>query len=304
MPSSKELPPSTVPWFPNQFITNQFYSHPQFPPKNTDLSSKVAIVTGSNIGLGFECASQMLSYNLSRLIMAVRSSTRGESAAAKLRKQYPKATIDVWLLDMASYDSIRAFVARVDTELSRLDIAILNAGVAASKFKLVPSTGHEETMQINYLSTMLLTILLLPILKSKSPTGTPGRLTIVTSMLSMTSKFANKKEVPLLPSFDNKKFFDSVDVYPTSKLLGQLFAWKLTDEVSADDVVSNLVEPGFIKGTALMRDAPIIVKLFLGLLKITTARTMKVGASTYLDASIVKGKESHGCILMNWGIIP
>ena len=152
--------------------------------------------------------------------MAVRSTEKGEDAAAKLRKQYPNAVISVWQLDMASYDSIRAFVARAEKELPRIDIAILNAGLGFGDFKIVPATGHEETVQVNYLSTMLLAILLLPILKSKAPAGSPGRLTISTAMLSITAKFPNKNEVPLLPSFDYEKYFDATDIYSTSKLLG------------------------------------------------------------------------------------
>ena len=304
MASSKELTPSTTPFFPNHFIKNQFRTKPQFPPKNTDLSGKVVIVTGSNSGLGLECASQMLSYGLSQLIMGVRSITKGESAAAKLRGQYPDATISVWQLDMTSYDSIRAFATQVNNELSRLDIAILNAGMGFKEFTIVPSTGHEETLQVNYLSTMLLAVLLLPILKNKSPTGSPGRLTISTAMLSITAKFSNKHEIPLLPSFDDKRFFDLMDIYSTSKLLGQMFIWKLTDIVSAQDVVVNLVEPGFVKGTELHSDRPAVTKLFMGLFKAAAARTVKVGASTYIDATVVKGKESHGCVLMNWQISP
>ncbi|KAJ5605629.1 hypothetical protein N7510_008410 [Penicillium lagena] len=303
MPSSKELPPSTTPFFPNQFIKNQFCSKPKPIPDATDLSGKVVIVTGSNSGLGLECASQLLSHNLTRLIMAVRSTPKGENTAAKLRKQYPNSTIDVWSLDMASYDSVQAFTARAEKELSRLDTAILNAGVAAGSFKTVPSTGHEETVQVNYLSTMLLAILLLPVLRNKSPVGSRGVLTIVTSMLSMTAKFANKNKVPLLKSFDDVKLFDSLDIYPTSKFLGQFFIWKLTDLVSADDVLVNLVEPGFVKGTELQRDAPSAVKVGLNLFKAATARSVKIGASTYLDAAITQ-ESSHGSVLMNWEIVP
>ncbi|KAF7181000.1 hypothetical protein CNMCM7691_000129 [Aspergillus felis] len=304
MPSSKELQPLKAPFFPNQFIKNQFRSQPQYSPKDTDLSGKVAIVTGSNTGLGLECARQFLSYKISRLILAVRTASKGEDAAVKLRKQHPKATIEVYLLDMSSYESVQAFATRVEKELPRLDIAILNAGIIGSKFKIVPSTGHEEALQVNYLSTIFLAILLLPVLKAKSASGQPGRLTIVTSMLSMTAKFANKNANPLLPSFDDKKNFDSMDNYPKTKLLGQLFLWTLTDLVSSDDVIINMVEPGFTKGTELQRDAPVAVKAALYLLQAVSARDVKLAVSTYLDAAIIKGKDSHGSILMNWNIAP
>jgi NAD(P)-dependent dehydrogenase (short-subunit alcohol dehydrogenase family) len=81
---------------------------------------------------------------------------------------------------MESYDSIQAFARRADAELSSLDIAILNAGMQAADFNIIPSTGHEKLIQVNYLSTMLLGILLLPLLKANSPLG-PGRLTIINS---------------------------------------------------------------------------------------------------------------------------
>ncbi|KAJ5128781.1 hypothetical protein N7448_002494 [Penicillium atrosanguineum] len=304
MPSSKDLPPSAVPFFPTQFIRNQFCSKPKYLPSDTDLSNQVAIITGSNTGLGYECARQFLSHKVSELILAVRSAEKGEGAANKLRKKYPNATIKVWHLDMSSYESVKEFVARVEKELHRLDIAILNAGVAPVGFKTAPETGHEDCVQVNYLSTMLLSILLLPVLKRMSPDGVPGRLTIITSMLSMIAKFANKKEIPLLPAFDNEKLFDAYDIYPTSKFLCQMFFWKLSDLVSADDVVMNLVEPGFIKGTELQRDLNGVGKMALGLLKAASARSVQVGVSTYLDAVVAKGKESHGCVLMNWDIFP
>ncbi|CAK7205416.1 hypothetical protein SEUCBS139899_008187 [Sporothrix eucalyptigena] len=298
------MAPNTAPFFPNQFIKNQFRTKPHPTPKDTDLSGQTIIVTGSNTGLGLECAKQLLSYKLSHLVMAVRSIDKGEAAAAPLRKQYPSAKIDVWPLDMTSYESIQTFVSKVDTGLPRLDVAVLNAGIGFQPFQIVKSTGHELTVQVNYLSTMLLAILLLPALKNKSPAGKPGRLTISTAMLSATAKFPNKNAVPLLPSFNDESIWDMSDIYSTSKLLGQMFLWKLTDIVSADNVVINMVEPGFIKGTDLHRERPGAVQFMLGLMKSVSARSVQLGATAYIDAAVVKGREAHGCILGNWEIEP
>lgn len=179
MGSSKDMQPISSPVFPNIFFENQFRTKPIWPPKGTNLTGKVAIVTGANQGLGLEASDQLLSFRLSRLIIAVRSVAKGEAAANTLRAKYPKATIDVFLLDMSSYDSIRAFVVQVE-KLERLDIAILNAGVRKMKLELVRSTGHEETIQVNYISMALLCILLLPLLKRKSAEGS-GRISIISS---------------------------------------------------------------------------------------------------------------------------
>ena len=197
MVGSKDMQPSNVAFFPTVFYHNEFKAKPEWLSEGTKLFNRVAIIIGGNAGLGLEAASQLLSFKLAHLILAVRSSHKGEEAATQLRSQHPNATIEVWLLDMSSYDSIRTFARRVKTKLSRLDMVVLNAGVRKSSFGIDRSTGHEETIQINYLSTFLLSILLLPSLKSKSPSGTPGRLSIVNAALSLVAKFPNSKEVPI-----------------------------------------------------------------------------------------------------------
>jgi NAD(P)-dependent dehydrogenase (short-subunit alcohol dehydrogenase family) len=114
---------------------------------------------------------------------------------------------------MSSYQSIRAFTRKADRELTRLDIVILNAGIIKQEFGIVEETGHEEVLQVIYLSTVLLSILILPILKMESPSGTPGRLTIVGSGVALNAKFPNRDEVPLLKSFDRQEDWDSNERY-------------------------------------------------------------------------------------------
>lgn len=304
MAGSKGLSPSSDKFFPTIFVRNQFRTKAVYPPPETDLSSQAAIVTGSNVGLGLESCQQLLSLGLSRLIMAVRSVDKGETVAAKLRAQHPTSAIEVWPLDMTSYESIQGFVHQVDTNLSRLDFCILNAAVMKIKFNQVTSTGHEETVQVNYLSTVLLTILLLPLLKQKAQSSQPGRVTIVSAALTYVAKFANKNEQPLLPSFDTKTYFDMQDTYNVSKLLDHMFVYKLVDYLSADDVTVNLVCPGYVKGTSLARDIGFPLSLLAKLFAAVAARSIADGASTYVDAAVVKGKETHGCFLMSWQTAP
>ncbi|KAF3934787.1 hypothetical protein ABW20_dc0109169 [Dactylellina cionopaga] len=303
MPSSRELPPLTSNYW-GRFFRSQRTKPPPLP-ENIDLTEKVAIVTGSNTGLGFEASRQFLKLKLSRLIMAVRSAQKGEAAASKLRTEFPNSTIEVWVLDMSSYSSIQAFTSRVGTELSRLDIAILNAGVSKLAYGKTESTGHEETMQVNYLSTFLLAILLLPALKAKSPPGSPGRLTIISSALANIAGLPEHKSTALLTALDDPDKFGR-GTYGTSKLLGHIFLWKLVDAdyVKADDVVINLIEPGFLKGTDFNREVKGALGLGLKLFQAAVARVVVDAGTTVIDASVVKGKEAHGCYLADWEIRP
>ena len=303
MTGSKDLPPLTSNYL-RIFFRAQFLIKEQWPPSDTDLSDKVAIVTGANTGLGFECVRQLLSFKLSRVILAVRSLEKGGAAKTSLLKDFPQATVEVWPLDMKSYDSIQSFSRRVEKELTRLDMAILNAGVGKLKHEVVPGTGHEEIVQINYLSTVLLCILILPILKRMSPPGIPGRLLIVSSAVALTANPPPDDSSPLLPSFDDPKAFDPRQQYGMSKLLGLMFLYKLVDYVSADDVVVNMIEPGFTKGTELHRDVAGILMGILVIMHAVLGRSVQHSATKYLDATIVKGKESHGCYLADYEIRP
>jgi NAD(P)-dependent dehydrogenase (short-subunit alcohol dehydrogenase family) len=238
----------------------------------------------------------------------VRSVPKGQKAVKALSRDYPTAKIDVWELEMSSYDSIQTFAGKVDTDLPRLDIAILNAGLVKNEMSLNPSTGHEEMIQVNFLSTMLLAILLLPALRTKSPHNAPGRLTIVGSAIAYFAKFMQRNEVPVLPALDTSSgpwdASEKSERYSLSKLLGHLFLPKLAGYVNADDVTVNIVDPGLCKGSGLHRDIKGIASITMSLVKSITGRSMEDGSTTYVDAAVVKGKESHGCFVMDWAIKP
>lgn len=269
-------------------------------PEGTSVAGQTAIITGANAGLGFEAAKQFLGLGLSRLILGVRNKDKGETAAAELRKLHPSATIEVWLLDMLSYESVQEFAAQC-ARLDRLDLVILNAGAMAEK-PIPGPEGHEKAFQVNYLSTVLLAHLLLPTLKAKSPAGKPGRLTLVNSASAYMAKFPKRDVKPFLPTFDDPRGWDPVEAYTASKALAHLWIVKLAEKVRKEDVVVNIVDPGFCKGTGLHRDLTGANKVVFAVLKPLTGRSMAAGASTYIHASVVSGAESHGSFLMDWKI--
>ncbi|KAI0168922.1 NAD(P)-binding protein [Hypoxylon sp. FL1284] len=284
------------------FFYRQWLMHPKPYPVGTTLSGQTAVVTGSNGGLGFEAARQLLELGLSRLVMGVRSQARGDAAAAKLRKEFPGSVVEVWLLDMESYDSVSAFASRCET-LPRIDVAILNAGLRSEQFHLLKAAQHEQSFQVNYYSTVLLTILLLPILKSKKqPGASPPRLSVVTSD---TVYFASIRTTsPVLAQFDEPGLFDPMRNYQCSKLVQLFFISKLAEHVSADDVIVNAANPGLCKATGFASDSKGLVVLFMKTLQAVMGRLPGVGASALVDAVVAKGEESHGSYVSDWTIQP
>ncbi|XXH01609.1 hypothetical protein Hte_007969 [Hypoxylon texense] len=289
------------------FLKRQLFRSPPVVSRNdVDLAGKTAIVTGSNTGIGLECSRQLLGLRLSRLILAVRNEIKGEAAKKDLACGQVGETcmIEVWELNMSLYDSISKFVDRVKT-LDRLDIVILNAGVAKLSLELNPHTGHEEVIQVNHLSTSLLAILLLPVLKDKNPPPQPGRLVIVSSDTAAWAAFKEKDSYPLLPAFDKPEFFNNQDRYATSRLVGQLFLSELAKRVPPTVAIINFPNPGMCYGTGLNKEADgtllgVFLKIYFRLL----GRTSAVGARALTDAAVRHGDESHGQYLEDGKLNP
>ncbi|KAF7504177.1 hypothetical protein GJ744_002596 [Endocarpon pusillum] len=120
---------------------------------------------------------------------------------------------------MSSYTSIQAFAQKCST-LPRIVFAILNAGILKVEMEINKSTGHEEVVQVNYLSTAILALLLLPILAAKNPGAKPGKITLVGSETAEWAKFDERDCTPILPAFNESRFFDLQDRYYTSKVAG------------------------------------------------------------------------------------
>ena len=139
------------------------------PVLNEDCSGRTFIITGGNVGLGYEAAKRLLIQGATRVILAVRNLTAGEKAKTELEAATGKTSVlQVWHLDLAIYDSVKVFAKKAVTELGRIDVLIENAAV----FPTDRSTaeGHHLTITVNILSTFLLASLLFPKLSETART--------------------------------------------------------------------------------------------------------------------------------------
>jgi NAD(P)-dependent dehydrogenase (short-subunit alcohol dehydrogenase family) len=287
--------------FPGMIAKQVFHSVPKIP-KDVTLKGKTAIVTGASGGLGLECGRQFLQLGLQKLILAVRSQSKGDAAAKKLLDEHPKADVEVWILDMESYDSVRSFASRCET-LDRLDVVILNAGCGRQTYRRCEGPGGREvTLQVNYLATVLLTILLTPIVKRKSKgiakgqtSAAPGRITIVGSDMAYWAKLDESPD-NIIDMVDSEQGFDGMAQYAMSKLLIPMFLSKFAPLVNPDDVVVNVMNPSAVRGTELMRDSKgqWLTIAFVSLSNMLMGRNLVDGTRQYVHSAVVIGKECHG----------
>jgi NAD(P)-dependent dehydrogenase (short-subunit alcohol dehydrogenase family) len=82
-------------------VTTQHWTTADIP----DQSGRVAVVTGSNTGLGLETALALAGAG-AEVVIAVRNLDKGEAAKATVVKSCPDAVVHVQSLDLASLDSV------------------------------------------------------------------------------------------------------------------------------------------------------------------------------------------------------
>lgn len=279
--------------------------------KGVDLSGRVALVTGSNSGVGLETSRQLLDLGVSKLILAVRDEEKGRAAASGLlagRKDAQPNTVEVWKLDLSSYDSVVAFADRAAKTLTRLDVAVLNAGFRPTKRVVNTATGHDEIIQVNYLSTALLAVLLLPVARRVRPSQPqPTRITLTLSEVANWARFPVGKDLPILAALDapGKLADNTNDRMFVSKLLGHFFVRALAHKVPPSVAVIDAASPGAIHDSQFNRDidktpAGPVVNMILR----RVGNSSAVGARMMTDAAVAHGEEVHGQFLSFQKIVP
>lgn len=277
-----------------RFFYNQLTVTPT-EVRDVDLRGKTAIVTGANSGVGFECSRQLLDLGLSKLILAVRSEEKGKVALAKLSEglTLDANAIEVWLIDFSDYGSVVSFAERAKS-LEHLDIVILSVGIFLASRAFNERTKHDEIIQVNYLSTALLVILLLPICKAKKRSQ-PARITLVSSEVSAWTSFKERNERPLLFALDKPGNTNLLDRMMVSKLLGQLFLVKLAKLVPPNIAIINSASPAGLHDTGFGKENE---KGFIAAIVKSVQRRIyysaAVGSRTVVDAAVKHGEESHG----------
>jgi NAD(P)-dependent dehydrogenase (short-subunit alcohol dehydrogenase family) len=276
----------------------------KIPEQNADFTNQTVIVTGSNTGLGLEAARLLIRLNASKVILAVRTISKGEAAAKSITTScnVPAPRVEVWQLDMSNKDSIVAFVKRAAT-LDRLDAAILNAGVF--NFKRNDIDGIEAHLAVNVIGATLLELLLLPVLqKSAAHTGLRGRLTLVGSDMMYTVNPADfQTSGAIFPYLNTPGVLAEGNYYAYSKWLVYQASRRIADShpLSKDsNVIINVQTPGACKSDLFREEGTALSKAVSWVMFALFARTTETGARTLVHAISPELKEeAHGAFLMD-----
>ncbi len=133
-------------------------------------AGRTVIITGANSGLGAITARE-LARTGAKVILAVRTPSKGEAAAAQMT-----GDVEVRRLDLQDLSSVHQFADGI----ANADLLINNAGIMAAPFALT-ADGFESQIGTNHFGHFALTNLLLPKLTDRVVTLTsmahwPGRI--------------------------------------------------------------------------------------------------------------------------------
>lgn len=276
------------------FFYSQFFGTPTYPTQS--FAGQTVIVSGSNVGLGFEAARHVYRLNAAKLILAVRTVKKGEAAKEDIVRSVRHRTdgaeaIEVWALDLESTASTLAFAERAKS-LPRLDTVVENAGVVNAEYKV--SEGFEQVIQVNVINTFVLALSLLPKLREtarKFPDSRP-HLEIVSSEVHHMTKLPALNAPDIYAMLNEESSFN-IDRYNVSKALEVLFVRELVSRLGDDkSVVITLVNPGLCK-SSLDRNGPAYQRYFAGALRFLLGRSTEVGSRTLIHGASA-GPSSHG----------
>ncbi len=200
-----------------------------------DLSSKIAVVTGGNGGLGLETVRE-LARKGAHVVIAARNLEKAAAAEADVRGEISDASLEVRKLDLASLASIKEFGDGVVETHPVIHLLFNNAGVMATP-EWQTEDGFEMQFGTNHLGHFYLTYLLLPaILKSGD-----GRIVNTTS----TARFSAGKYDLSNPHLRGE--YKPWTAYGYSKLANVHFTLELNRRLreAGSGVAVLAADPGF-----------------------------------------------------------
>ena len=264
-----------------------------------DQTGKLAIVTGSTGGTGYETALE-LARKGAEVVIAARNSRKGEDAIRRIRHAVPTAAVRFEALDLASQASVAAFADRLLAQGHPVDILVNNAGVMALPQREVTVDGFEMQFATNYLGHFALTARLLPLLKA-------GQARVV-----QLSSIAPRRGRIQFNDLNHARHYRDWPVYAQSKLAMLMFGLELDRRSAANGwgLTSVVAHPGYAR-TGLIDNGPLtgrpVSRAVMGLLyrpfvEPLISHSQKAGALPILMAATdpaVRGGAYLGATRMN-----
>ena len=200
----------------------------------TGKTTRVALVTGGNKGIGYEICRGIASRDIT-VLMGARDIKAGETAC--LRLQAEGLTVSFIQLDVADSSSITAAVNEIAKSHGRLDVLVNNAGIKLndddSSLEVAQQTVRN-TMQTNFYGPLQLCQLCIPLMRKHNY----GRIVNISSTLGSLTEMADPES----------GYADlQAPAYRLSKNALNGITTLFASQVRGENILVNSACPGWVK---------------------------------------------------------
>ncbi|MFH5182979.1 SDR family NAD(P)-dependent oxidoreductase [Paenibacillus sp. TAB 01] len=196
---------------------------------NTQLTGKIALVTGSNAGIGRGIALLLAANGAKVGVTYLNNKEQGEETVSLIRQAGGQA--ELFHADVTDVEQIDRLVNDVEKAFDgTVDILVNNAGHMVKRVPTAEMTEemYDKVLNVNFKSTVFMCKRVLPGMKAKGA----GRI------VNMSSVAAHNGGGP------------GSGIYAASKAAVSAYSKNLAKEVAGSGITVNMVSPGFIGQTA------------------------------------------------------
>jgi NAD(P)-dependent dehydrogenase (short-subunit alcohol dehydrogenase family) len=218
---------------PEEFMFLKNVKAPQHK-SSEQMDGKLCVISGATSGVGLAALRSLLKGG-AKCVIVSRNVQKAERIKSETDSEFGADT-DIVIADFASFQSVRTAASEIISKYPIIDVLINSAGLHSTR-RILTQDGNEMVFQVNHLSSLLFTKLLLENLKKSAQ----GRIIQVNSQ---GHRFGGLNINDLTWK---RRPYIGLRGYGASKIAQLICVMEMAKELDGTGVTINAMHPGAVK---------------------------------------------------------